>query len=228
MKSYPLNLVGLENRRCLVVGGGTVAARKAAGLIAAGARPVVISPVLGADLREMQMENQIEHLPRGYRRGDLSGAFLVIAATDVPALNRQIWEQGNGEGALVNVVDSPEMCHFFVPAIVQRGDFVVAVSTGGTAPALAARLRRELEGQFGREYETLTAWCGSIRSEMREVFSDPAERKERWYTLVDSPVLTHLAAGRTRQARAWIAENLGERLADLLPPEPKGHTDDER
>lgn len=228
MRTYPLNLVGLEDRRCVVVGGGTVAARKAAGLVAAGARPVVISPALGDDLMDMQTAGQVEHIPRGYLPGDLEGAFLVIAATGDPALNRQIWERGSGEGALVNVVDAPERCHFFAPAIVRRGDLVVGISTGGTAPALAARIRAELEERFGNEYETMTAWCAAIRPGMQDVFPNPEERIEYWYALIDSPVLAHLTAGRIRQARAWVAENLGERLAELVPPEPQDSSDEQR
>jgi len=215
-----VNLVGLEDKRCVVVGGGAVAARKAARLIAGGARPVVISPTIQPDLAAMQTAGQIERIPRGYHSGDLEDAFLVIAATDDPALNRQVWEAVCREGILVNVVDSPPMCNFFTPAVVQRGDFVVSISTGGNTPALASRLRRELENRFGQEYAVLAAWCSSIRPVMLEVFPDPEERKAQWYALVDSPVLALLSAGQYTEARAWIEENLGGRLADLLSPEP--------
>lgn len=224
MKSYPVNLVGLDDRRCVVVGGGAIAARKVAGLIAAGVRPVVISPTLQEDLVELQSTSKIEHLPRGYHPGDLEGAFLVIAASDDPALNQQVWEAASGAGILVNVVDSPAMCNFFTPAVVRRGDFVLSIATGGTAPALGARLRWEMESSFGSEYETMTNWCAALRPVMMEVFSDPHERAAGWYALVDSPVLNLLAAGQFAKARAWIAENLGEQLAEVLPSEPQGYT----
>lgn len=219
MKSYPVNLVGLEKQRCLVIGGGAVAARKVSGLVAAGARPVVISPTIHADLENMLTAGQIEHFPRQYHPGDLEGAFLVIAATEDPALNRRVWEAGRRAGALVNVVDSPQVCNFIAPAIVRRGDFVVSISTGGAAPALAARARAELEALFGREYEAMTALCAAIRPAMREAFPNPGERKARWYALVDSPVLSLLSADQTSKARAWIEDMLGTRLADMLSPE---------
>ncbi len=221
MKSYPLNLVGLENQRCLVIGGGEVAARKAAGLVAAGARPVVISPSLHPELKEMLAAGQIEHLARPYQPDDLRGAFLVIAATADPDVNRQIGKACREAGALVNVVDSPQECTFIAPAVVRRGDFVISISTGGTAPALAARLRAQLETRFGQQYGALVALCASLRPAMRAAFPDPEERKARWYALIDSPVLSLLAAGRDSEAHAQVEALLGVPLDEGLPLEAR-------
>ncbi|NOY97819.1 MAG: bifunctional precorrin-2 dehydrogenase/sirohydrochlorin ferrochelatase [Chloroflexi bacterium] len=198
-----------------MIGGGAVAARKAAGLVAAGARPVVISPTLHAELENMRAAGQIEHFPRPYQPGDLEGAFLVIAATEDPGLNRQVGEACRRAGVLVNVVDSPQECNFIAPAVVRRGDFVVSISTGGTAPALAARTRATLEARFGREYEAMTALCAAIRPAMRTAFPDPAERKARWYALINSPVFFLLVSGRVSDARAWAEAMLGTRLDEV-------------
>ncbi len=218
MKTYPVNLVGLENERCLVIGGGAVAESKVIGLMAAGARPIVISPALTPHLAALATAGQIEHQPRAARPQDVAGAFLVIVATDDPALNRQMWSAARQQGALVNVVDVPLLCNFYVPAVVRRGDFVLSISTGGAAPALAARTRQKLEAHFGPEYETLAAWCAAIRPALLAACPHPTERKDRWYALVDSPVLPLLADGRTAAARAWVAQIMGEEVAAFLPP----------
>lgn len=221
MNNYPINIVNLPQKRCIVVGGGRVAARKVAGLIAAGARPVVISPSLHPALETKLAAEQFEHASRRYHPDDLEGVFLVIAATDDPELNRQIWEQGCREGTLVNVVDCPERCHFFAPAILRRGNFVISISTGGTAPALASHTRRELERRYGPEYETITNWCESIRPRMPDLIPDSDERKARWVALVNSPVLSLLSGGEISKARAWFDKILGARQDDKAPLEPE-------
>ncbi len=217
MKTYPINLVGLKNERCLVIGGGAVAEGKVMGLITAGARPIIISPAITPNLAALAAAGRVEYRSRAVCPQDVAGAFLVIVATDDPELNRQVWPAARQQGALVNVVDAPPLCNFYAPAVVRRGDFVLTVSTGGAAPALAARTRQELEARFGPEYETLVAWCAAIRPAVLNVDPNPAERKERWYALVDSPVLSLLANGRTAAARAWVAKIMGEEIATFLP-----------
>ena len=218
MKTYPINLVGLERKRCLVIGGGEVAAGKVLGLVEAGARPVVISPAITPELASLAAEDRIEYQARSFDPQDVAGAFLVIAATDDPALNRQVWETGCRQGALVNVVDAPPLCHFFAPALIRRGDFAISIATGGAAPALAARVRRELETRFGPAYEIMTDWCAAIRPAVKEAFADPDERKKRWVALVDSPLLALLADGRIAEARAVVAQTMGAVVAASLPP----------
>ncbi len=225
MKTYPVNLVGLEKKRCLVIGGGEVASGKVLGLIEAGARPVVISPAVTPELAALAAEGRIEYRARPFDPQDVAGAFLVIAATDDPALNRQVWEAGCRQGALVNVVDAPPLCHFFASALVRRGDFVVSIASGGAAPALAARVRRELEVHFGPAYGVLADWCAAIRPAVKQAFSDPDERKRRWVALVDSPLLALLADGRLPEARAWVADAMGTAVANSLPVGDLPHED---
>lgn len=217
MKSYSVNLISLENKRCIVIGGSAVAERKVAGLVAAGARPIVISPTISPGLADLLVTGYIEHQPRGYSPGDLEGVFLVIAATGDQELNQRIWEAAQDQCTLVNVVDAPQLCSFFTPSVVRRGDFVVSVSTGGSAPALAVHVRRDLETRFGREYEVMVAWCAALRPVVREAFPDLAERKARWYALVESPVLPLLVEGHKTEARALITEILGPQVTGFFP-----------
>jgi siroheme synthase-like protein len=217
VKTYPVNLIGLEKKRCLVIGGGEVATGKVLGLIEAGVRPVVISPTITPELAALAIEGQIEHRPRPFASQDVAGAFLVIAATNHPEVNQQVWEAACQQGALINVVDAPPLCHFYAPSVIRHGDFVVSIATGGTAPALAARARSQLATRFGPAYGILADWCGVIRPAVKEAFPDPVERKARWYMLVDSPVLDYLADGRFADARASVAKIMGTAVADSLP-----------
>jgi precorrin-2 dehydrogenase/sirohydrochlorin ferrochelatase len=155
VKTYPINVIGLERRHSVVIGGGNVAARKVAGLLEAGARVTVISPALAPELETLAEAGRVVFIGRDYCTGDLAGAFLAIAATDEPAVNQAVWQEAEQLGCLVNVVDDPAHSNFIVPAVVRRGDVSVAVSTGGASPALARHLRERLETLVGPEYGEL-------------------------------------------------------------------------
>jgi precorrin-2 dehydrogenase/sirohydrochlorin ferrochelatase len=200
LRSYPINLVGLEDRRCIVVGGGEVAQRKVESLLEAGAeRVVVISPGLTQKLRALLQAKRIEHCPRGYQAGDLEGAFVVIAATDDPTVNRDVWQEAQDRRLLINVVDDPARCNFFVPSVVRRGDLTISICTGGQDPALSARLRQELEPRFGREYAAFLEIAGGLRERVGRELSGRA-RLRFWYTLADSEILALLREGKRREA----------------------------
>ena len=200
MRSYPINLVGLENRRCIVVGGGEVAQRKVEALLEAGAeRVVVISPGLTQKLRALLQAKRIEHCPRGYQPGDLEGAFVVIAATDDPTVNRDVWQEAQDRRLLINVVDDPARCNFFVPSVVRRGDLTISICTGGQDPALSARLHQELEPLFGREYAAFLEIAGALRDRVGRELSGRA-RFRFWCTLADSEILALLREGKRREA----------------------------
>src|SRR6185436_3796488 len=141
--AYPLVLTNLAHARCVVVGGGRVAERKVRELLAGGARPLVISPLLTAALAAWHAAGQIEHMARCYQEGDLAGAFLVIAATDDSLVNRAVAAEGARRGILVNSAADPSAGNFHTPAAVRRGDLLLTVSTGGGSPALAAHIQRE-------------------------------------------------------------------------------------
>ena len=200
MRSYPINLVGLEKRRCVVVGGGEVAQRKVESLLEASAeRVVVISPGLTPKLRVLLQAKRIEHRPRGYQHGDLEGAFLVIAATDDADVNRDVWQEAQERRLLINVVDDPHRCNFFAPSVVRRGDLTISICTGGQDPALSARLRQELEPRFGREYAAFLEIAGALRDRVGRELSGRA-RSRFWNALADSEILALLKEGKRQEA----------------------------
>lgn len=203
MRTFPVFLVGLAKRRCVVVGGGHVAAEKLRALLNAGAGRIdVVAPELGEALRPLVDGDRLRHLARAFDPADLDGAFLAIAATDDPAVNRQVFEEAEARGILAQVVDDPGHCAFIMPSVVRRGDLTVAISTGGACPALAVRLRERLERELGEEYAAFVELAGELRPEIMDSIADPALRKELWYQIVDSDVLRHLKAGDSDRARA--------------------------
>src|SRR6266852_5989655 len=143
----------VTGRRCVVIGGGEVAARKVESLIAAGAHVTVVSPSVTAPALAAAVERGMAtHIARAYRRGDIAGCALAYAATDDRDLHRALADEARALGIPLNVVDVPDLCSFIAPAVVKRGALQIAISTGGAAPAFAARLRRQLQKQFGVEY----------------------------------------------------------------------------
>jgi len=208
LRSYPVNLVGLADRRCIVVGGGEVAQRKVESLLEAGAeRVVVISPRLTQKLRALLQANRIEHHPRGYRRGDLEGAFVVVAATHDPDVNRDVWQEAQERRLLINVVDDPQRCNFFVPSVVRRGDLTISICTGGQDPALSTRLRQELEPRFGREYAAFLEIAGALRERVGRELSGRA-RSRFWHALTDSEILALLKEGKRQEAERLANDTL--------------------
>lgn len=163
---YPLFLK-VHNKKCVVVGGGEVAERKVESLVEGGARVTVISPTLTPGLRRRAEEGSVKVVPRPYQRGDLAEALLVIAATDDAQVNRGVAAEARKRGILVNVVDAPRLSSFIVPSVVRRGNLQVAISTGGRSPALAKRLREELERSFPPEYASLVRLAGQVRRQLR-------------------------------------------------------------
>jgi precorrin-2 dehydrogenase / sirohydrochlorin ferrochelatase len=163
---YPVFL-DLAQRRCLVVGGGTVAERKAQGLLEAKARVVVVSPSLTEALRMWAANGVLSHLPRSFHDADVEGCALVIAATDRGDVNAHVAATARRRGIWVNVVDTPDACDFIAPAVVRRGALQIAISTGGKSPMLAKRLREGLETLIGPEYGELADVLGAMRAAVR-------------------------------------------------------------
>ena len=191
---YPVNLV-LEGRRCVVVGGGAVAARKVAGLVDAGADVVVIAPEISQELGSLA----VEVVRRPFRRGDLAGAWLAIAATDDPAVNEQVHAEGQETRVWVNAADDPEACSFTLPAVVRQGPVMVAVSTSGHSPALAAWIREQVAGQLGPEVAQLAEWLSEARDQLKA--SGRSTEDVDWRPALDWDMLELIRTGRTAQAR---------------------------
>lgn len=203
MAYYPLFL-DLTERRCLVVGGGRVAAGKAEGLLEAGARVRVVAPRVQPRLRSLARAGRIDLLRRPYRDGDLRGCALVIAATDDIAVNRAVYAAAGRRGIPCNTVDQPALCTFIAPAVVRRGGLVIAISSGGASPALVSRLRRDLEARIGPEYAAFVDLLRQARVRLRAALPDSAARKRALYRLIASPALDLLRAGRAGEARALV------------------------
>jgi precorrin-2 dehydrogenase/sirohydrochlorin ferrochelatase len=200
---------------CLVVGGGATAERKALALLEAGAAVTVVSRDLTPALQARAGAGDLRHIARGYVRGDLGGARLVIAATDNPELHRQIAADARAAGILVNVADQPELCSFIAPAVIARGALQIAVSTGGASPALAARIRRELERSFGAEYGLALEILRAARATLKKSKLGPDERARRLRALADSGLIDHLKSGDPAAVERDVFEALGVGLDAL-------------
>src|SRR5487761_700269 len=176
MSLFPM-FVKLEGRRVLVVGAGSVGEAKIESLLATAAAVRVVAPKATPRVREWARERRIEWHAREYTPADFAGVFLVIAATNSPALHDDIYLEARSRGVLCNAVDEPERCDFYFPAVVRRGELQIAISTGGGWPALAQRLRKELEQQFGPEWEEWLKQLGRSREELQSIPMPPEQRQ---------------------------------------------------
>jgi precorrin-2 dehydrogenase/sirohydrochlorin ferrochelatase len=204
-KFYPM-MVDLTGKRCLVVGGGAVAERKVALLVECGAEVDVVSPKATARLTALASSARIRLRRRPVRAADLSGAFLVVVATDDPRVNREVAERARRAGGLVNVADDPAACSFLVPSVIRRGDLTVAISTGGGSPALARKLRQRLEQTVGPEYEAFVAALRLLRERARRAIADPEDRQAIYRRAVESDLFEAAARGDSAAVAARIEE----------------------
>lgn len=204
MKTYAICLIGLQSQQAVVIGGGSVAGRKVEGLLAAEFQVKVISPKLTPELQSLVPSGAINYVQRPYLDGDLEDAFLVIAATNNPSVNQAVWTEAVRRGCLINVVDDPQHSNFILPAVLQRGELSIAISTGGGSPALARRLRERLEDLIGPEYGTLTEVMAELRPELLAGFSPGEARLEAALRIVDSNIL-HVIQNQGREAALTYA-----------------------
>ena len=176
MTLFPIFLK-LEGRPCLVVGGGAIAAVKLESLLAAGASVRVVAPRVTERIRAASLEGKVLWLPRAFLPSDLDGIFLVVAATSSPEVHEVVYREAQRRGVLCNVVDDPQRCDFYYPAVVRRGALQIAVSTGGRSPALAQQLRQQLERQFGPEFGAWVEKLGVARERLFARKMDPERRR---------------------------------------------------
>ena len=209
MKYYPVHL-DINNRNVLVVGGGSVGTRKVKTLLDCGARVTVVSPEVSRQLRELAASGDIILAERSYQSEDLTGVFVVIGATDDETLNQQISSDADRLNTLCNIADRPEVCNFILPSIVQRDDLVITISTSGQSPALAKKLRKTLENQFGEEYGTLLQLMGAIRKKLLQQAHKPEAHKPLFEQLINSDLIVMIQAGKTEEIDALLFDILGE------------------
>jgi len=165
MRYFPINL-NVRGKPAVIIGGGAVAARKCIALLAAGARVTIIAPTLSDSLQKLAEHGQVTHLAREYTDGDLANACLVFAATDSRMVNRSVAKEAKKCGILSDIADAPEMSDFTSPAVINRGDLLITIATGGECPALARVVRIELEKSYGPEYAELIEILGKVREKL--------------------------------------------------------------
>ncbi len=211
MKFYPVFL-DLRDRPCLIVGGGRVAERKAVSLLEAGADVTILSPSLTEKLQDLCLSGKITHIARTFEDKDIAGAYLVIAATGSPEVNSVVGKLCRKKHVLVNVAAPPEESSFIVPSVVDRGELLIAVSTGGSSPALSKKIRQELEKAYGPEYDLFIQKMTLVRNRLIEELPDESARRAVFEALVDSDVLELLKQGKVHEADHRIAEISGLKM----------------
>jgi precorrin-2 dehydrogenase/sirohydrochlorin ferrochelatase len=211
VKYYPAFL-DLRERSCIIVGGGPVAERKTIALLEAGADVTVVSPDLTPKLRQLSSSGKISHNAKTFEEHDLTGAYLVVAATGSEDLNASIGRLCRKKHLLVNVAAPPDEGNFIVPSVVDRGQLLLAISTSGASPALARKIRSELEEQYGREYEEFLAKMTQLRHLLTEHVADEQTRRAVFQALVDSDVMDLIRQGKTHEADQRISQISGLRV----------------
>lgn len=192
---YPIFL-NLKNKKTFVVGGGKVAERKILTLIKAGADITVISPELTKRIEKEKLKGRIKHIPRQYKKGDLKDAFLVISATDSPAVNKEVSEEAP---FLMNIVDNPSLCNFIVPSVVKRGPLTIAISTSGISPSLSRAIRKELEKLYGPEFADYLRSLKKIRARAMKEIPDKNKRAKFLRSLVSEKTIEIIRQKRPKK-----------------------------
>ena len=200
---YPIYL-SLAGKNCLIIGGGPVAERKAASLLEYGAQIKVISPRVEKGIAEWANDDLLIWTAREFAVNDLEGSFMVFIATDDNSLNQEIAWLCRQRDILVNAVDDPPNCDFFVPSVLRRDSLAVAISTEGKSPLFAARLRRELEAIITEEHGKFVNILGQIREEVKNSSLDINQRKQILEQIVNSDIFALLQAGRDEEVEERI------------------------
>jgi siroheme synthase-like protein len=199
----------LSGRRCVVVGGGEIGLEKVEGLLACDGQVTLIAPDAEPALQEYAREGSIRWEQRPYAGpADLEGVFMAIAATDDTDVNIAVYDDAERRAMLVNVVDVPPLCNFILPAIVRTGPLAIAISTAGASPALAKRMKREIEDQFGEEYARLAILLNEVRGWAKATLPTYRDRKEFFEGIVNGAPdpITLLRAGEEATVRELIEQ----------------------
>ena len=207
-KYYPI-LLNIQDKKCLVVGGGNVAWRKVCSLKEAGARVTVVSPEF---CPEMGKETGIERIQQKYEEGFLHEVLVVIASTDDEEVNKKVYYDAVKRGILVNVVDRPEFCSFIVPATISRGDLNISISTGGASPALARNIRENLEKQFGDEYGEFAKLLSETRRKILSEISNESIRRDILQRIAGLDMLEIIKQKGIAEAKKKILRIISEKI----------------
>jgi siroheme synthase-like protein len=213
---YPL-MLNIKGKKCVVVGGGNVALRKVKMLLDCGADITVVSPKPHLGMAKLSEKKAIRLIHRDYKVGDLMDATLAVASTDVKEINRTVAHEAKRLGILVNVVDDPRLSSFILPSFFRRGNLTIAVSSGGTSPALARKIRSNLEKSLGKEYATLLSLISEVRSALKE--RGYIVDGEAWQEVLDLKLLIRLIQkGQKTKAKTLLLSKLEASLeGDKFP-----------
>jgi len=216
MRYYPVFL-DIINKSCLVVGGGQVGTRKVLTLLDCGARVTVVSRDVTPELQSLSDQQKITFRRGLYRTADLDGMFLVIGATDDELLNRKIHFDAERQHKLCNIADRPEACNFILPSVINRGDLTIAISTSGKSPALAKKLRKDLEKDFGDEYGEFLHIMGALRTKLLSQEHAPEAHKPLFEKLINSDLLEAIKQQNRDHMNDLLLDIFGKgyRLEDL-------------
>ncbi len=209
MRYYPVNL-DIQNRKCLVVGGGSVGTRKVMTLLECGAVVTVVSSDVAEELLELAEKKMIELKRRPYKSSDIDGMFLVIGATDNEELNWQINKDAEHQNKLCNIADRPEACNFILPSIVNRGNLVIAISTSGKSPAFAKKMRQDLEKEFGEEYDEFLQLMGAIRKKALSEKHEPEAHKHLFEQLINRGLVDMVRNNDEERINSLLLEIFGQ------------------
>ncbi|MFB3887821.1 MAG: bifunctional precorrin-2 dehydrogenase/sirohydrochlorin ferrochelatase [Thermodesulfobacteriota bacterium] len=207
--------LNLHGKKCVVIGGGKVALRKIKMLLECRADVSVISPRVHRDIAKLSSQGAIRLIQRDYAVGDLKGAVIAFACTDLEDINRKVAGEANRSRVLVNVVDDSELSDLIVPSFFRRGNLTVAVSTSGVSPALARKIRTELQENFGKEYGSLLSLIGEVRSALKE--KGYKIGRGTWQEALDlDSLLQLLRSGKKKKAKTILLNKLKTNSADYL------------
>ena len=197
MRYYPIFL-DLKNKKCVVIGGGSVAERKAVTLLSCDADVWVISPEVTSKLIGLAKKKKLRYIKKRYEDKDIKDAFLVVAATNNREANKAVFAAANKYKCLLNIVDKPDDSNFIVPSLISRGDLTIAVSTGGKSPALAKQIRKELQERYGKEYGIFIKAMGRVRERVLKGVSSEKARKQIFTKLAKSNIINLLKKGNRK------------------------------
>lgn len=203
---YPIHL-NIEGRKCLVVGAGRTGERKVSTILNHGGEVVVVSPTATKKIENLSKKKRILWHRRKYKAADLHKAFLVFCATDSETLNREIGREARKRGSMVNIVNVPEECDFISPSLIARGHLKVSISTGGLAPLLSRKIRKDLEGRFGKEYRQYTLLIAEARSViLKDKNLSDRIKKQKLDKLLSLDIIDRLKKGEKIHCKTVIAQ----------------------
>jgi precorrin-2 dehydrogenase/sirohydrochlorin ferrochelatase len=195
---FPLFLK-LDGRKCAMVGAGRIATQKLASLLDSGAVVQIIAPEATPEIQKLAHNGRLTWIQAEFHSEHLAGALLVIAATGNPAVNERVYRAAQERGVLCNSVDEPSRCDFYYPAVVRRGDLQIAISTAGKSPALAQRIRKELEQQFDSSYIGWVNWLGTVRELFFRCRVEPELRTQALHRICGRKVFERFKSSREKQ-----------------------------